>query len=79
LTTELLIVNVTSGPLGYTADEIFAAVKAVGKKGNVKATIVGKAFHIEGANIHLCRIYARLTGEKTSRINSPTILFRRSE
>ena len=68
-----LIINATNN---IPATDIFNAVRA---EGNVHTVIDGQSFVIKGDNIHLCRIYTRLTGERVHYLQLPTVLLRRAE
>ena len=70
---QALIINATQN---ISATEIFNAVQV---EGNVHTVIDGQSFIIKGANIHLCRIYTRLTGERVHYLRLPTILSGRAE
>ncbi len=66
-----LIINTTRN---ITVNEVLGAVEA---EGNVHTEINNTSITLSGLNVHLCRIYTRLTGNECGYIHSPTILLGR--
>lgn len=63
-----LIINTTHD---ISANDAFIAINA---EGNVHTRVDGLSFIVTGLNVHLSRIYTRITGRRCHYLSSPTVL-----